>query len=408
MIRTAQTGVMTTNAGGEVVLRRVLVRVVTGASRGREALLEAGTLVVGSHPDTDLQIAERTVSRFHVELSLLAEGVRVRDLESRNGTFVGDARIESLIVQPPAEVTVGKTRIELVPADLPAPEAAPELTRFGTLVGRSAPMRKAFGVLESAALVDAPVLIEGEAGTGKSAAARAIHDASARADGPFVVFDATAPALPLDEAVRRAIGGTLVLDRLEAIGASAAQQLVSILDRRERGELDLRPIGLSRRDLRERVQEGALRRDLYFHVAAVRAVLPALRERREDLPVLVAELAGRMGHPGLGLGDDELAPLRHHAFPGNVRELAHLVERSLAESVAPGRRSAPPPPPPPRDSELSDLPFKEAKEQLVDAFERRYVASLLERHDGNISRAAQEAGLDRNYLARLARKHGLR
>lgn len=407
MIRTAQTGVLTTNAGGDVVLRRLLVRVVTGESRGREATLEAGTLVIGSHPDADLQVSERTVSRFHAELSLLADGVRVRDLQSRNGTFVGDSRIESVIVQPPAEVTVGKTRIELVPADLPAPEAAPELTRFGSLVGRSAAMRKAFGVLESAVSLEAPVLIEGEAGTGKSAAARALHDASPRAKAPLVVYDATAPTVPFETALKRAAGGTLVLDRLEAIGASAAHQLVSALDRRERGELDFRPIGLSRVDLRRRVEEGALRRDLYFHVAAVRVVLPPLRERREDLPVLVAELAQRLGQPGLGLGDEELAPLRHHDFRGNVRELAHLVERSLSESVASQRRSAPPPPPT-ADDGLSDLPFKQAKEQLVDAFERRYVASLLERHDGNVSRAAQEAGLDRNYLARLARKHGLR
>ena len=407
MIRTAQTGVLTTNAGGDVVLRRLLVRVVTGESRGLEANLEAGTLVIGSHPDADLQVSERTVSRFHAELSLLADGVRVRDLESRNGTFVGDSRIESVIVQPPAEVTVGKTRIELVPADLPAPAATPEQTRFGSLVGRSPSMRKAFGVLESAVSLEAPVLIEGEAGTGKSVAARALHDASPRSSGPFIVYDATAPAMPLPKAVKRAAGGTLVLDRLEAIGSSAAHQLVAVLDRRERGEIDLRPLGLSRVDLRRRVEEGALRRDLYFHVAAVRVVLPPLRERREDLPLLVAELAQRLGHAGLGLGDEELAPLRHHDFRGNVRELAHLVERSLSESVASQRRSAPPPPPPPPEG-LSDLPFKEAKEQLVDAFERRYVASLLERHDGNVSRAAQEAGLDRNYLARLARKHGLR
>ena len=403
MIRTAQTGVLTTSAGGEVVLRRVLVRVVSGEARGEEAMLEAGTLVVGSHPETDLRIGERTVSRYHVELSLLADGVRVRDLNSRNGTFVGDSKIESAIVQPPFEITVGRTRIELVPADLPAPDTAPERTRFGSLVGRTVAMRKAFGVLEAAAKVDAPVLIEGEAGTGKSAAARAVHEASSRSEAPLVVFDPTAATESLEAAVARSAGGTLVIDRLEAIGASAAHQLVVVLDRRERGELDFRPIGLSRVDLRDRVQQGGLRRDLYFHVAAVRSVMPPLRQRREDLPVLVAELAERLGHPGLGLGDEELAPLRHHEFGGNVRELAHLVERSLAETMAPARPSAPP-----LEEGLADLPFKEAKEQLVDAFERRYVASLLERNDGNVSRAAQEAGLDRNYLARLARKHGLR
>ena len=415
--RSVQTGLLTTNAGGEVVLRRVLVRVVTGDSRGSEAELEAGTMVLGSHADADVVIRDRTVSRYHAELSLLADGVRVRDLQSRNGTYVGETRIESIIVQPTAEVRLGKTRVELVAADLPVPDVAPEVSRFGALVGRSPAMRRAFGVLGSAAQLDVPLLIEGEVGTGKSAAARAVHDASTRSSRPFIAFDATTGARLLSDAVAEAAGGTLVFDRLEAIGAQAAAEIAALLDRRERGEIDLRPIGLSRVDLRQRVEAGALRRDLYFHLTGARAVLPPLCDRREDLPLLVAELASRLAQPALaphmralvwgpdaasGLIDFELAPLRNHDFSGNVRELAHLVERSLSATLGPMAAA------PPLDEGLTDLPYKEAKEQLVDAFERRYVASLLDRHEGNVSRAAQEAGLDRNYLARLARKHQLR
>jgi DNA-binding NtrC family response regulator len=399
-----RTGLLTTSAGGEIVLRRVMVRVVSGPSRGREALLEEGTMVLGSHPDADLTIEDPTVSRFHAELGLLADGIRVRDLGSTNGTFVGESRIEVAVLPPAAELRVGKSRIELTPADVPVPEAPPEATRFGGLVGQSAVMRRVFGLLEGAAASSAPLLIEGEAGTGKSEAAESVHRASARAAGPFVVLDLSV-ASDVEGHVARAQGGTLVLDRLERLSAPQAAALVAMLDRRERGELDVRVIGTSRADLRQRVEEGALRRDLYFHLAAVRVVMPPLRERREDAPLLVAELASRLGHPDLGLSAEELAPLATHAFEGNVRELARLVEQLLSQTA---RGSIPPPPIPLEGEEMAGLPFKEAKEKLVDAFEARYVAMLLARHEGNLSRAASEAGLDRNYLARLAKKHGLR
>lgn len=396
-MRPASTGVLTTNAGGDIVLRRVLVRVVTGDSRGVETVLEEGTLVLGSSPDADIVITDTGVSRFHCELGLLSDGVRVRDLGSTNGTFVGESRVESVVVHPTVELRVGRTRVELVAADLPAPDAPPATDRFGGLVGESASMRKVFGLLERAAATDAPLLIEGEAGSGKSEAAQAVHAASPRSTRPFVVLDLAHPA-PLDHAIAHCGGGTLVLDRIEQLSASMAAELASLLDRRERGELDFRVIALSRVDLRQRVETGGLRRDLYFHLAAIRVVLPPLRERREDVPILVAELAERLGSPGLRLTTEELAPLGGLAFHGNVRELARLVEQLLV-TTAPSVRTEP---------GAADLPFKQAKEQLVEAFERRYVAALLERHDGNLSRAAAEAGLDRNYLARLAKKHSLR
>lgn len=399
-----RTGLLTTSAGGEIVLRRVMVRVVSGPSRGAHALLEEGTMVLGSHPDADLVIQDPTVSRFHAELGLLADGIRVRDLGSTNGSFVGESRIEVAVLPPASEVRVGKSRIELAPADVPVPEAPPEATRFGTLVGESVAMRRVFGVLDGAAGSSAPLLIEGEAGTGKSEAAASVHQASARAAGPFVVMDLSVSG-QLEEHAARAAGGTLVLDRLERLSAPHAAALVALLDRRERGELDLRAIGASRVDLRQRVEEGALRRDLYFHLAAIRAVMPPLRDRREDVPALVSELASRLGHPELGLSAEELTPLATHAFEGNVRELARLVEQLLSQTT---RGSVVPPPVPIEGEEMSGLPFKEAKEKLVDAFEARYVATLLARHEGNLSRAASEAGLDRNYLARLAKKHRLR
>jgi DNA-binding NtrC family response regulator len=401
------TGVLATDAGGGLVLRRVLVRVASGPDRGTERELAQGTLVIGSHPEADLTLTDATVSRYHAELALLAEGVRVKDLRSTNGTFVGDSRIESAVVPPGSEIRLGKTRIELLPADLPVPDAPSEATRFGRLVGASAAMRRLFGQLERVAATDVPVLLHGEPGAGKSEAARAIHEASARAGGPLACVDlaATAPAL-IEPTLVGAAGGTLLVERLDEATAPAQDALAAALDRRERERIDVRLLSTARSDPRTLVEQGILRRDLWFHLAAVRIEIPPLRERLEDLPRLVHAILDDLGHPELRLGAAELGQLRGQRWDGNVRQLRRTLEEMLLRSAPPQRPSAPPGQP--VESELARLPFKEAKDRLLEAFERGYVAQLLERAGGNISRAAAEAGIDRNHLARLAKKHGLR
>jgi DNA-binding NtrC family response regulator len=402
------TGVIGTDASGARVVRRVLVRVVAGPDRGLERLLEVGTLTLGSHPDADLVLRDGTVSRYHAELALLPEGVRVRDLRSTNGTFVGDSRIEAVVVAPGTEIRVGRTRLELLPADVPAPEAPSERVRFGRLVGASPAMRRLYAQLERAAASDAPCLIFGEPGAGKSEAARALHEASARRGAPLVELDLRGGIAPaaIDEAFVRAHGGTVLLDHVDEAPAPVQDALATVLDRRERGRYDVRPIALARTDLRESVQSGAMRRDLWFALGGGRIEVPPLRERLEDLPRLVADLIAALGYPDVGLTGAELATLRAHRFPGNVRELRRMIEQTLLTSE---RRSTPPLPHDVAVTEdLVQLPFKEAKERLLDVFERHYVESLLARHEGNVSRAAAEAGVDRNHLARLAKKHDLR
>ncbi len=411
------TGVLGTDVGGALVLRRMRIRVVTGPDRGAEVLLEGGTLVIGSHVDAGLRLSDPTVSRYHAEVALLAEGVRVRDLRSTNGTFVGESRIESAVVTAGTELRFGRTRVELLPADVPAPDVPSERARFGGLVGASPAMRRLFGVLERVAPTNAPLLIEGEAGVGKSEAARAVHDASARASATYAALDLGVATRAGDVALTfdAAEGGTLLLDRVDEASAAVAAELVAALERRERGEIDVRPIASSRSDLRARVEAGVTRRDLYFHLASVRVVIPPLRERKEDLPRLVRDITDSLGYRAFSLSPAELAPLRANDFPGNVRELRRLIEQTLlvASASAPsGPDAAEAPRLAPSDAwvtqDFGSLPFKEAKERLVEGFERQYVAELLERHDGNLSRAASDAGLDRNYLARLAKKHGLR
>ncbi len=413
------TGVLATDAGGALVVRRVLVRVVAGPDRGQERVLDSGTLLIGSHADADLVLHDKSVSRYHAELALLPEGVRVRDLKSTNGTFVADSRIEAAILPAGSEIRIGRTRIEVLPADVPVPDAPSERVRFGRLVGASPVMRRLYAQLERVAATDAPVLIYGEAGAGKSEAARAVHDASERRGGPFVELDLRAGLPPggIEDLFMRARGGTIVLDHVDEAPTAVQDALAVVLDLRERGRSlslakggprdDARPIALARSDLRDEVQRGSLRRDLWFAIAGVRIEVPPLRERREDLPRLVSDVTTALGYPDVGLSAAELGNLRAHDFPGNVRELLRMIEETLLHS---GRTSRPPVSS--RDPEVTEdlvqLPFKEAKERLLEVFEKRYVEHLLEKHDGNVSRAAAEAGVDRNHLARIAKKHGVR
>ncbi len=403
------TGTLSTDAGGKLVLRRILVRVVSGPDRGKEARLEAGTLLLGSHPEADLVLTDGTVSRYHAELALLPDGVRVRDLKSTNGTFVGDSRIEAAVVAAGSEVRLGRTRIELLPADVPVRDAPSERESFGRLVGAARPMRQLYGLLEKVAAAEVPVLIYGEPGVGKSEAARAVHEASARRRGPFVEIDLRGGlgAHAIGGEMARASGGTVVLDHVDEAPVAVQDALSMALDRRERGVIDVRPITLARTDLRDRVEAGALRRDLWFSLASLRIRVPPLRERREDLPRLVRDLVRSIGYPEVGLTAAELGSLRANDFVGNVRELRRMIEQTLLHSA---RGSHPPPAPAAIEvtEDLVQLPFKQAKEKLLDAFEARYIERLLGKHHGNVSRAAQEAGVDRNHLARLAKKHGLR
>lgn len=402
------TGMLATDAGGTLVVRRVLARVVSGPDRGRERLLEAGTMMCGSHPEADLVLSDSTVSRYHAELALLPEGVRVRDLRSTNGTFVHDSRIELAVVAPGSEIRLGRTRVELLPADVPVPDAPSESVRFGRLVGASPAMRRVYAQLERVAGSNGPVLIFGEPGVGKNEAARAVHEASARYGGPLVELELRAGLVPsaVDEAFVRAHGGTIVLDHVDEAPSELQDALRAALDRRERGRYDARPIALARTDLRGLIENGALRRDLWFALAGIRIEIPALRARLEDVPRLVTDLIASLGYPDVGLSAAELATLRAHDFPGNVRELRRMIEETLLTSERTSQL------PTPRDmavtEDLVQLPFKEAKERLLDVFEKHYLEHLLARHGGNVSRAAAEAGVDRNHLARLAKKHGVR
>ncbi|MCE9578709.1 MAG: sigma 54-interacting transcriptional regulator [Deltaproteobacteria bacterium] len=430
-----------TDAGGALLERRHRLRVVAGPDAGREVVLDLGTTLVGTHADNDVVLTDTTVSRRHLEIRVRKDGVAVRDLDTTNGTRHAGVKVGQIVLTGTARLKVGKhTEVDIEPIDAPVSLDEYASDRFGGVIGASPPMKKLFALLARVAPTEATVLLTGETGTGKEAFAEAIHQASPRAGKPFVVVDCgtipreligselfghvrgayTGAAGDKRGLIETASGGTLFLDEIGELALDLQPQLLRVLDRRQLRrvgdtqtiDVDLRVIAATHRDLPAMVKAGEFREDLYYRLAVVRALVPPLRDRLDDVPALAAHFADELGR-GFALSAALIEQLAHHRWPGNVRELRNVVERALSlgatgldELGVPGGSAAPATGAGP-GAEVFDLPFKEAKAALVEGFEREYLTHLLARHRGNISRAAHEAGIDRNYIHRLVKKYGL-
>jgi DNA-binding NtrC family response regulator len=222
-----------------------------------------------------------------------------------------------------------------------------------------------------------------------------------------VDFASLVDVAALEATVARAAGNTLLLERIDLLHRDAALALLASLDAAERDGRDVRPISTSVTDVRSLLERGALPRELYFHLAGVRVVIPPLRDRPEDVSTIVRAIAAGVHQAGdVAFSAAETMRLRAHELPGNVRQLRSLVEEAILMSRTPDDAHpgyvAPAAPDPPESS------FKDAKERVLAAFEREYIRRLLERHDDNLSSAAREAGIVRHHLLALAKKHGLR
>ncbi|HEY0482931.1 MAG TPA: sigma 54-interacting transcriptional regulator [Kofleriaceae bacterium] len=446
------TQLLTDDASGALVERRFRLRVVGGPDQGKEHALEAGTTMVGTHADNDLVLTDATVSRYHLELRVRRDGIEIRDLDTTNGTKHGGVRIGQVILSGPARLRLGKhTELDVEPIDSGVELGDWQGDRFGEVLGTTPAMRRLFALLARAAITEATILLQGETGTGKEALSEAVHQASGRGGGPFVVVDCgsipheliaselfghakgsfTGAAADKQGLIEAANQGTLFLDEIGELALDLQPQLLRVLDRRQvrrvgdthATDVDIRVIAATHRDLRAMVRSGKFREDLYYRLAVVATHVPPLRERKADIPALAACFAERMGRGSFALSPALLDQLERHDWPGNVRELRNVVERALslgnAALVDLGDGGPPPSPEapaatdsaprtlPPTSSGVLDLPFKEAKAALVESFERDYLTALLARHRGNISRAASEAGIDRNYIHRLVKKYGL-
>ena len=308
-------------------------------------------------------------------------------------------------------------------------------------MGRDPKMRQLFRLIGDIAGSDTTVLIEGETGTGKELFAEEIHRASPRRGGPFVVFDCGAVPRELIEsalfghvrgaftgafadrrgAFAEADGGTLFLDEIGELALEVQPALLRALDKRavrpvggqQAQSFSVRVVAATNRDLRSEVAARRFREDLFYRLAVFRLAVPSLRERPDDVPVLVRHFVADMSGGRLQVRIEDLQRLARYAFPGNVRELRNLVERACAltrgdtldfDSFLDSDRHTPAPTP---GAVAYDLPFKQAKAQIVDQFERAYLERLMEHHQNNLSAAARAADLDRKHLRELLRKHGL-
>jgi DNA-binding NtrC family response regulator len=417
------------------------VEVVEGPDRGRVVVASGDVLSVGSAAGNDLVLDDPTASRFHLEFQRAASGVLVLDHESTNGTLAGTTRIERAVVSPGALLGVGKSVLRVGDGgNIEVPLLGGDT--LAGLRGRSLAMRKLMLLVERAARSDVTVLVVGESGTGKELVARALHELGPRRGAPFVTVDcgALAPTLVASElfghekgaftganhqhigAFEQAQKGTLFLDEIGELPIQLQTTLLGALERRRFRrlggrsdvEVDVRVVCATNRDLRAEVNRGAFRLDLFYRIAVVSMRLPPLRERKEDVPILIEHFMREAGHTGPVEGifpPKAMIDLSEHRWNGNVRELKNLVEATLAmgetpplsvDARAPGSARGDPIAP------LLELKFKDGRARLLADFEARYLKHLLARFDDSVSRAAQEAGVDRSHLTHLLKRHGLR
>ncbi|MFO7561245.1 MAG: sigma 54-interacting transcriptional regulator [Enhygromyxa sp.] len=409
--------------------------VLSGELRGREIEVVKDAITLGRSRQCEIVLPDDSVSRTHATIRREDDRYRLQDLESTAGTFLGGSRITDAFLRPGDELRIGQVELRFVPRDR-QPELLPsEAERFGPVLGRSLAMRRVFAVLERIADKQVTVLLRGETGTGKDLVARAIHDASPRRDQPFVIVDCGALGAEQIElelfgsgdggearrgAFELAEGGTLFLDEVAEIPADLQPKLLRVLEsgrfRRvgggEERSADLRVIAASNRDLQAGVADGSFREDLYFRLGVVTCELPALRDRREDIPMLIEAFSRRLP-PGMWRppGPEAMARLIGYEWPGNVRELRNVVERSaylspdgVIDLMSVDRREQGEPR---KVSFDPTLTFREQKERAVERFEEAYLHWLLERAGGNISRGAREADMDRKYLHKLLRRYAI-
>ena len=427
-------------------LRKCRIQVSAGPDEGRSLVSDKERLRCGAHPTNDLVLAEdRTASRHHFEIINTERGWLLVDLNSTNGTFLDGRRIERAYLSAGAQIRAGSSTLTFAPID---EEVTVEPDREGELcglVGQSVKMRQIFALIKKIAPMDVSVIIGGETGTGKELVARAIHELSGRKKGPMVVLDCGAipPNLIESElfghekgsftgamtarpgAFERAQGGTIFLDELGELRLDLQPKLLRVLENREVRrvggndilEVDCRVIAATNRDLPKEIAAGNFREDLFFRLSVINLQLPPLRERREDIPLILKraladpEVLARHGRKRIS--PEALSLLMAYAWPGNVRELMNVLSHVLAFSE--GEEVLPDNLPPrvrgqQREGPLpfnEHLTFKDAKEQLLENFEREYVTSVLTRCEGNLSRAARESGLHRKSIERLVKKYHL-
>lgn len=395
---------------------------MTGPGVSRVMRLSRGqSIIIGARADCHVMLDDPTISGRHVNVAANDAGVVVEDLDSKNGVFVGGARVERATLRgKSASFVIGRTTVAVGPAEDPSNDSSPPL--LPGLVGSSAPMRRLALEVRRVAVLDAPVLLLGESGTGKDVVARAIHTLSGR-KGRYVPLNAGALGEALAEselfghcrgaftgavqarsgAFEQADRGTLFLDEVADLAPSIQVKLLRTVEDGEVRQLGgsspikvrARLVAATWAPLEERIEDGSFRADLYHRISTFVIRIPPLRQRKSDIPALVsALLTSRRGELGeRQLSAAALERLSAYNFPGNVRELFSIVYRAAAMCDS-------------REITGADVEAALPLATSVDAKTTRVDARhLLDVHGGNVSAAARSARVARSTFRSWLRRH---
>jgi DNA-binding NtrC family response regulator len=378
-------------------------------------------VVVGSSSSADVVVHDATVSSRHCALGVLGDGVAIEDLASRNGTFVGSARVREAWARAGTAVAVGRSTLVILVADAREAVLQPGEPLPG-IAGASIAMRRLADQVRRLARHSLPVLVAGESGSGKELVARALHQEGPRKAKPFVVINVTALPRELVEselfghergaftgahakrlgAFAEADGGTLFLDEVGDLPLDAQPKLLRALDGYEVRRVgaagsgqraDVRVVAATHAPLEQRVTAGHFRRDLFHRLECFVLHVPPLRERRGDIGtiarLLLAQIAPQVGPRELSPA--ALARLAAHDWPGNVRELRNVLCRAADATTRA------------RGIEAADVVTALRREPAGPETTLSVAAAkhLLRQHRGNLSAAAREAGMARTSFRKL-------
>jgi transcriptional regulator with GAF, ATPase, and Fis domain len=435
-------------------LRKMKIEVRSGSSQGFVREFAQDVLRIGSQEGRDLRLKDATVSRLHAEIVRTRQGILLRDLDSTNGTFVGDVRVREVYLGDQRTFMVGKTELFFSLCDEVIDIVPTESTEFEGLVGCSVALREVFSVLDRVSRTDLTVLVRGETGTGKELVCRALHKRSRRSRAPFIVFDCAAVAKGLIESelfghqrgaftgavgdrtgvFEQANGGTLFIDELGELPLDLQPTLLRVLEQRQVRRVgssrwlpvDVRVVVATNRNLRDMVESKLFREDLYYRLGVVELVLPPLRKRIEDLPLLAKHFLATapMEHSIVSISPPTMEIFQDYHWPGNIREFRNIILRALPfcdgsvlelsvlpESMSLSRAGFSSNRRDDKKDENSPekkLSLREARENILGAFERQYLSDLLKACAGSISEAARVAGVDRKTISRMLKRHDLR
>jgi len=337
-----------------VQFEAIELRVIAGADAGLEISLGLPNVRIGAAPDNDMVLTDRAVSRRHAEIRMTPNGLLLRDLGSTNGTFINDVRITEAYIPPDAECRLGYSTLLIRQCTEERKVAVPRQDHLGELVGSSERMRELYGLIRAVAPTPTTVHLHGESGSGKELVARTLHAFSGRS-GPFMVFDASVadPEMVRNDlfghikgaftgatgaregAFRQAHTGTLFIDEIGELPLDLQPRLLRVLETREvtpigsdkSSRVDVRVITATHRDLAAMVHTGAFRADLFYRLSVVPIELPALREIREDIPLMTEHLCQQL-QLKCRISAAAMEALQNHSWPGNVRELRNVLERA--------------------------------------------------------------------------------